>query len=288
MSEASNLILSRLLESRTGQSLSLSRQWRISSVLAGLMRDRGIANIDELAAAITKSRDSRLETEVVDALLNNETYFFRDQLPFDLVEQKILPLLAKNRADSKRISIWSAGCSTGQEALSLALLFAERKAMWADWTIEIVATDVSETAVKAAREACFSQFHIQRGLSMMHLVKWFDDTAQGWRAKDELRGMIRYQVHNILDAPPIKRAFDIVLCRNVLLYFSDENRRRAMDRIAQAMSPDGRLLLGASETLVGGAVQFETDPQNPAIHRRVSADALPKIGWKSHDTLPTV
>ena len=152
VSDSSSRILAGLLEARTGQQLTMSRRWRIETALSALLRERGIPTLDELITILVMGRDPGLATQVVEALLNNETYFFRDRTPFDLLTKAALPKLIQRRQSTKRLRIWSAGCSTGQEAYSLAMLFAEDPQRWAGWTIDIVGSDVSESAVRRARE----------------------------------------------------------------------------------------------------------------------------------------
>ena len=166
MSGISERIVADLLFTRTGQQLTEARRWRIQTALAGLFRDRGISNIDQLVCMLAEPREATLAQEVVEALLNNETYFFRDRLMFDILAREVLPDLAARRADTRRLSIWSAGCSTGQEALSIAMLFADDPARWAGWTIDILGTDISGKAIAGARRGVYSQFEIQRGLGV--------------------------------------------------------------------------------------------------------------------------
>lgn len=274
VNEASNRILAGLLEAKTGQQLSVSRRWRIGTALSGLFRERGIAGVDELITILTQTRDSTLAREVVEALLNNETYFFRDRAMFDLLSARVLPELAVSRASTKKLSIWSAGCSTGQEALSIAMMFADQPNLWADWQIEIVGTDVSQSVINAARKGCYTQFEIQRGLGVAQMIKWFDEVANGWQANGRLRQMVRFEVHNILDPLPNFPRFDLVLCRNVLLYFEGPNRGRAFDRVASVMAPDAWLMLGAGETVIGQTERLAPDPGYMGLYR--VATAAPK------------
>jgi chemotaxis protein methyltransferase CheR len=277
MSEVSTRILSGLFESRTGQQLSASRRWRIGTALSGLFRERGISGLDELVARLAQTRETALARQVVEALLNNETYFFRDRAMFDLLATKVLPELALARAGTRRLSIWSAGCSTGQEALSLAMLFAEQEAQWQGWTIDIFGTDVSEAVIESARAACYSQFEVQRGLAVGQMLRWFEETPQGWQASDRLRRMIRFEVHNILEAMPNFPRFDLVLCRNVLLYFEGPNRTRAFDRVASLMAPDAWLMLGAGETVIGQTERLTPDGEIMGLYRLADA-ADPRRG----------
>lgn len=254
--DVSHRIVADLLRARTGQQLTESRRWRIGTALAGVFRERGISNIDQLVCLLAEPREAKLAQEVVEALLNNETYFFRDRAMFDQLPQTVLPQLAEARAATRRLSIWSAGCSTGQEALTLAMLFAENPAQWSGWRIEILGTDVSSRAIEAAREGYFTQFEIQRGLGVAQMLTWFEETPKGWRARPELRHRLRFERRNILDAAPAERQFDLVLCRNVLLYFDRAIRARALARLGESLAPDGWLMLGAGEAPVGQTSQL--------------------------------
>jgi chemotaxis protein methyltransferase CheR len=254
----------------------MSRRWRIETALSALLRERGIPTLDELITILVMGREPSLATQVVEALLNNETYFFRDRAPFDLLARAALPKLMQRRANTKRLTIWSAGCSTGQEAYSLAMLFAEDPVKWAGWTIDILGTDVSETVVRRAREGYYSQFEVQRGLGITQMIRWFEETDNGWRAVEPLRRMVRFQVQNLLEQPPHPGMFDIVLCRNVLLYLNQERRGLVFDRIADAMAQDGWLMLGAGETVIGQTRRFEADVDARGLYRRTGTD-LPQI-----------
>lgn len=256
-SEASHQIIADLLEARTGQHLTESRRWRVNSALAGIFRQYGISNVDQLVCLLADSGADGLAQEVVEALLNNETYFFRDKPTFDQLPGEILPELAERRRDVRRLSIWSAGCSTGQEVYSLAMLFAEQAERWQGWTIDIVGTDVSHRAIQVARSGIYSQFEVQRGLGVTQMLRHFDETPNGWRLRDEVRGMVRFAQGNLLTAPhPARLPFDLVLCRNVLLYFDRQVRHDAFERLSRAVLPDGFLMLGAGETVVGQTDRF--------------------------------
>ena len=181
VSDSSLRILAGLLEARTGQQLTMSRRWRVETALSSLLRERGITTLDELITILVMGKEPSLSQRVVEALLNNETYFFRDRLPFDQMSQTALPALAERRRDSKRIRIWSAGCSSGQELYSLAMLFAEDPMRWHGWSIDLMGSDVSETAVNRARAGLYTQFEAQRGLGVTQMIRWFSENEQGWR-----------------------------------------------------------------------------------------------------------
>jgi chemotaxis protein methyltransferase CheR len=267
ISDSSSRILAGLLEARTGQQLTMSRRWRIETALSSLLRERGIASLDELITILVMGKEPSLSNQVVEALLNNETYFFRDRSPFDVLSRSILPALVQRSGSSRRLRIWSAGCSTGQEVYSLAMMFAEDEAAWRGWTIDILGTDVSSTVVDRARAGVYTQFEVQRGLGINQTIKWFEESDDGWRVVEALRRPLRFQVHNILEPAPHPGQFDIVLCRNVLLYLNAEKRRAAFDRLASAMAPDGCLMLGAGETVIGQTKRLRSDPQARGLYR---------------------
>jgi chemotaxis protein methyltransferase CheR len=273
VSDSSSRILGSLLEARTGQQLTMSRRWRIETALAALLRERGIATLDELITILVMGREPSLTNQVVEALLNNETYFFRDRSPFDLLASHALPKLARRHASSRRIRIWSAGCSTGQEAYSLSMLFAENALAWNGWTIDILATDVSNSAIERARSGTYTQFEVQRGLGIKQMIRWFEECEGGWRAVEALRKPVRFQVHNLLEKPPHPGDFDIVLCRNVLLYLCAQKRTLAFERLSSAMAPDGWLMLGAGETVIGQTRKLAADPKARGLYRLVDTPA---------------
>ena len=274
ISDSSSRILAGLLEARTGQQLTMSRRWRIETALSTLLRERGIATLDELITILVMGKEPGLSQQVVEALLNNETSFFRDRAPFDVLQRHALPELAQRRHKSKRLRIWSAGCSTGQEVYSLAMLFAEDPEQWRGWTIDILGTDVSNGCVDRARAGSYSQFEVQRGLGINQMIKWFEECADGWRAVEALRKPVRFQVHNLLEPSPHPGGFDIVLCRNVLLYLSPEKKALAFERIAGAMAEDGWLMLGAGETVIGQTSKLGADIKVRGLYRLVGNGSL--------------
>jgi chemotaxis protein methyltransferase CheR len=251
---AMNLIAS-LLERRTGQQIAANRAWRIETALKPILRERGLATLDDLVTQLMGCRNGELGDVVVDALLNQETSFFRDAAVLDMVADAARELQAET--PHRRLRIWSAGCSTGQEPLSLAMLLSERGA--ADPAMrmpEIVATDVSPSALIRARAGRFSQFEIQRGLSVRRMMGWFEGGEAEWVANPDLVRKVHFRQQNLAGDPPPPGKFDIVLCRNVLLYFSGALRKRVFDTMAQAVLPGGFLVLGAGETVIGQTGHF--------------------------------
>ena len=285
---ASLQIVADLLAEHTGQHLTESRRWRVSSALAGVFREHGISNADQLVCLLESQRTTaarrKLTSQVVEALLNNETYFFRDKPTFDQLPDVILPNIARKRADTRRISIWCAGCSTGQEVHSLAMVFADNPERWHGWTIDLLGTDVSERAVDAARSGLYSQFEVQRGLGVIEMLRHFDETKDGWQVKDTTRQITRFAPHNVLEEPPARARFDLILCRNVLLYFDQPTRERAFARLASAMNADGFLMLGAGETVVGQTSAFVPVPDRASLYELRQANAARSVSARAFAT----
>jgi chemotaxis protein methyltransferase CheR len=281
VSETSRRILASLLEAKTGQQLATNRRWRIETALASIMRERGYEGIDQLVSRLVARADPGLQDAVIEALLNNETYFFRDRLPFDLLMAGPIKRLERERAARKRLSIWCAGCSSGQEAYSLAMSFADEKLRWAGWQIEIVGTDLSKSAIQRAKSGTYSQFEVQRGLPVMQMIRHFEELGGGdWQISEALRRQVRFEARNIIDAPPAPGRFDIILCRNLLLYFSPDMRRLAFNRLAEAVAPDGALMLGAGETVLGQTDRFVSDAECRGLYipaRPADAQAKTKV-----------
>ena len=257
-------VLTAILESRTGQQLGANRAWRIETELTPLMRDLGLASLEALAVAAQRS--PAIAEQVADALLNQESSFFRDAAVLDLVARA----LAAMRVDhpERRLRIWSAGCSFGQEPLSLAMLFAEQPALAGAAMPEIVATDVSEAALARARSGRYSQFEIQRGLPIRRMVEWFDTDGTDWIAKPELVRRIAFRRMNLVAGALPSGRFDVVLCRNVLLYLTPEDRRQILDRFATILQPGGVLVLGAGETTIGQTEAFQPSPTYRGLYER--------------------
>jgi chemotaxis protein methyltransferase CheR len=269
MSDTAARILAGLLEARTGQQLTTSRRWRIETALQSLMRERGLPSLDHLTAALAGGREPALAEAVVEALLNNETFFYRDRPAFELLLGPALSRIRRCRERDRLLRIWSAGCSTGQEAYSLAMHFAEQKMLWQGWKIEIVGTDVSRSAVEKARAGIYTQFEVQRGLGVMQMIRCFEECPGAtWRISPDLQRAVHFQVHSLAEPPPQPGEFDIILCRNVLLYFSVEMRSRVFDRLAEASHADTVLMLGAGETVIGQTRQFVSDPDCRGLYIR--------------------
>lgn len=231
----------------------------METALKPVLRNHGLSDIDDLAARLLAHRDPRLEEEVVNALLNNESSFFRDLQTFDMIHRHILPAIHADRKD-RVLRIWSAGCSTGQEVYSLAIQLRNEMALWRGWRIEILATDISTAAIDQARSGVFSQMDVQRGLAVGDLIKWFEPVGDEWRASPELRRMIDFRTDNLFDARAPAGEYDLLLCRNVLLYFTQERRQSVFRLLLRHSHERSVLLLGAGETVIGHSEDFIPHP----------------------------
>lgn len=261
-SESAYRVLMGVLESRTGQTLSPSRIWRIEMSLKPVMQRHGIADLDALVAALVTSNSRQLLDDTVDAMLNNETYFYREYSVFDDIASTALEYLHRINQRKQRLTIWHCGVSTGQEAYSMAMLLAEQGERWAGWQIDIVGTDVSYQAISRARVGLYSQFEIQRGLPVQRMVRWFDQTDGGWLAKADLRRRVDFSVQNMLtDRPPLASPADLIFCRNLLLYFSPAMRQKAFAKLRAMAAAQSFLVLGAGETVLGQTDQFVASPR---------------------------
>lgn len=262
---SAHALFARLLEDRTGQQIAAGRHWRIDAALRTLAQAHGMADVDQLARALDGGRNAPLLDDLVDALLNHETYFFRDRAPFDQLAEAALPRLAEARRDRRRLRLWCAGCSTGQEAYSVAMLLADQPARWQGWAIDLLGTDVSPATIARATEGLYSRFEVQRGLPVKLMVRHFESEGDNWRVQPELRRQLRFLRHNLLEPPPGR--FDVILCRNVLLYLTPALRRLAFDRLASALMRDGLLMLGAGETVIGQTDAFLPDADCRGFYR---------------------
>ncbi len=274
VSDTSAEILSALLLRRAGHPLSSDRQYRIETALGPVLRSRGFGSIDSLVVAMASEPDDQLETEIVEALLNNETYFFRDRTPFELIGNYLQDRVAQVRTN-RRISIWCAGVSTGQEAYSLAMLFEDQAQKWRGWHIHILGTDVSALAIKRAHAGLYTQFEVQRGLPTRQLVSHFEKSGANWQISAALRAQVQFLCQDVTrDQAATLPAHDIILCRNLLLYLPPETRREVFSRLRAALAPDGVLVLGAAETILGQTDVFEPDTGYRGLYRAKTPAAV--------------
>ena len=258
--------LRKMLRDRSGLVLSAEKQYLAESRLLPVARRHGLTTLGELVAQIRQRPMSPLAADTVEAMTTNETFFFRDRLPFESFRDVIMPALLAARAREKRIRIWCAAASTGQEPYSLAMALKEMGAAVAGFRIEIVATDLSGEVLDRAKSGIYSQFEVQRGLPIQLLVKYFTQTGDGWQIAPELRAMVQFRTLNLLNDFSPLGTFDVVFCRNVLIYFDQETKIGVFNRIAKQVADEGYLVLGAAETVVGLTEAFKPVPDRRGLY----------------------
>jgi chemotaxis protein methyltransferase CheR len=248
--------LAGLLKARSGLIIGPDKVYLLETRLVSLMRREQLADLNALADRLARPGAEPLTREVIEAMTTNESFFFRDDKPFQHFRTQALPRLIMGRPPGAGLRIWSAASSTGQEAYSLAMILAENKAMLGGRRVEIFGTDIARGPLTRARDGQYTQFEVQRGLPVQYLMKYFKKEDPHWRIAPEIREMARFREFNLLgDLRPLGR-FDIVFCRNVLIYFDPPTKTRVLEAIAAQMPPDGILYLGGAETVLGVTPRF--------------------------------
>jgi len=253
--------------------LTREKAYLLESRLLPVARKRGLKSVDELVGAVRQRPSGDIARDVVEAMTTNESFFFRDIKPFEQFKSVVLPALLKSRAARRQIRIWSAACSSGQEPYTLSMLLAEEQAKLAGWSIDILATDLSTEILEKAEAGLYSQFEVQRGLPIQYLVKYFKQQGERWQIDAGLRSRVRYRVFNLLDEPAGLGGFDVIFCRNVLIYFDQPTKTTVLARLARVLAPDGFLYLGGAETVLGISDKFQASPDNRGIYRPTAVAA---------------
>jgi chemotaxis protein methyltransferase CheR len=257
--------LRKLLKERSGLDLSADKQYLVESRLMPLARKAGLPGLAELVAKL-KGGAEPLTAEVVEAMTTNETFFFRDKVPFDHLKATVLPELLQARAGRRSLRIWCAASSTGQEPYSIAMCLKELGSMLAGWRVEIVATDLSQGVLEKSRAGLFSQFEVQRGLPIQLLVKHFTQVGELWQLNADIRAMVQFKQLNLLQDFSHLGGFDVIFCRNVLIYFDQDTKTNVFGRLARLIESDGFLMLGAAETVVGLTDAFKPYPEKRGLY----------------------
>lgn len=250
MNESSYADICKFVEKNSGIVLGSSKAYLIESRLTPVAKEFGFENVLAMAASLG-SANAALSDAVVDAMTTNESFFFRDTTPFEAFEKNILPMLVEARRRTGRLRIWCAAASTGQEPYSLAMVMLANKRLWAGLKVDIIATDLSPTALARAKAGLYSQFEVQRGLPIQMLVDNFTQQGTSWQISDEVKSMIKFKQLNLLSPLNEIGTADLVFCRNVLIYFDVPTKKRVLEAIGRVMPADGFLVLGASETMMG-------------------------------------
>jgi len=241
---------------RSGLVLSLDKGYLLESRLAPLARAEGYPSIEALINSARRENSDRLLWSITEALATHETFFFRDNTPFDLFKNEVLPVLSRARGTTGKIRIWCAACSSGQEPYSLAMLLEEERARLNGLKVEIVATDMAGRILEKAKAGVYSQFEVQRGLPIQRLIAHFEQNGEQWRIKPNIRQMVTFQKQNLLENFNALGNFDVIFCRNVLIYFDAETKSKVLNNLARQTARDGYLIMGAAETVVGLSNEF--------------------------------
>ncbi|MDJ0968832.1 MAG: protein-glutamate O-methyltransferase [Kiloniellales bacterium] len=259
-------LVAKILKDRSGLVLGSDKAYLLESRLNPVARKYDLAGVDDLVAMIRAGGNEKLLVDITEAMTTNESFFFRDQKPFDQFRDLVLPYMLDHRSQAKTLRIWCAACSSGQEPYSLAMLLKEQAAGLAGWTIEILATDLSLEILSKAKEGIYSQFEVQRGLPVGLLVKYFKQDGERWQISDEIRSMVSFKPHNLLHQPQGLQQVDVVFCRNVLIYFDPETKTTTLDSISNVMAEDGFLFLGGAETVLGVSERFQLIPGQRGVY----------------------
>jgi len=280
MTSADFAVIAAFLKERSGLIIAQDKTYLLETRLVAILRDHNLAGLPGLADHLRQPGPSPIKNKVVDAMTTNETSFFRDNHPFDAMRQSLIPGLIDRRAGARALRIWSAACSTGQEPYSLAMMMKDHFPILAGWKVEIIATDLSPTVLDRARDGLYSTFEVQRGLPIQMLIRHFDQEEPNWRIKREIRQTVSFRPLNLLEDFSSLGQFDIVLCRNVLIYFDQPTKTRILNQITRRMAPDGALLLGGAESVFGLCDALAALPGHKGVYgharpARPAASTLP-------------
>ncbi len=263
--------LKTFLKDRSGLVLSNDKQYLVESRIIPVAREAKLETLSAVVAAIKKGGHRKLETDVVEAMTTNESFFFRDKTPFDHFNETMLPSLLEARAKTRSLKIWCAAASTGQEPYSLGICLKEAQSKLTGWRTRILGTDLSNEVLDKAKAGIYSQFEVQRGLPIQMLLKYFEQQGEMWQINAAMRAMIEWKKFNLLDSFTHLGEFDIIFCRNVLIYFDQETKSEILDRMSKSLPDDGYLVLGAAETVVGLTGSFAPVPGKRGLFQRKTA-----------------
>ncbi|MCH7987958.1 MAG: protein-glutamate O-methyltransferase CheR [Planctomycetes bacterium] len=272
MTPADYEYISNFLLGTSGLALGSGKEYLVEARLIPLAQSLGLEGISELVLELKKGAELKVTSGVTEAMTTNETSFFRDKTPFEELKNQIIPNLMEARKTSKRLKIWCAAAATGQEPYTISMILDDEFPQLRDWTVEILATDIDQQALERSRSGIYTQFEMQRGLPIQMLMKYFEQIETGWQIKENMRNTIQWKQLNLLDNFNHLGKFDIIFCRNVLIYFQQETKKDILDRFRTMIQDDGYLYLGAAETVLGITEAFDR------IREYKSAVYVPAVG----------
>ena len=268
-------LLAKLIRDRSGLNLTKDKGYLLESRLLPVARQHNLKTLEELTMKLRSRPDNALVRDVVEAMTTNESFFFRDVKPFDQFKEVVLPHLLATKTATRSIKIWSAACSSGQEPYSLGMILKEEKAKLQGWNIDIVATDLSTQILSKAQAGQYAQFEVQRGLPIQYLVKYFKQQGDRWQIDQSIRDMVRFRPLNLLEDFSSLGTFDVIFCRNVLIYFDQPTKTTVLERMSRQMTSDGYLFLGGAETVVGITNKFQTTLNQRGLYQQAGAAQKP-------------
>ncbi|MCX2725426.1 CheR family methyltransferase [Roseibium salinum] len=270
--------LKTFLKTRSGLVLSNDKQYLVESRLLPVARSSKLETLSAVIQTLKRGTNRVLETEVIEAMTTNESFFFRDKTPFDHFKDTMLPSLLESRANRKQLKIWCAAASTGQEPYSLGICLQEMAAKMPGWRTRILGTDLSQEVLEKAKAGLYSQFEVQRGLPIQMLLKYFEQKGDMWQISAGLRAMVEWKKLNLLESFSHLGEFDIIFCRNVLIYFDQQTKTEILGRLAKSVPDDGYLVLGAAETVVGLTDAFKPMPGKRGLFQKKQTASSTGLG----------
>lgn len=272
MNPADFEFLSDLVKRESGLILNQDKSYLLESRLMPIVRRREMKDLVELVAATKSGGDKSLVNEITEAMTTNESFFFRDTKPFDTFRDVSLAHLLEARKHKKSIRIWCAAASSGQEPYSLAMILKEQAAKLAGWKIEIIGTDLSTDILAKAKAGIYTQFEVQRGLPVQLLMKYFTKEGESWQINSDIRDMVQYKAFNLLDDPRMMGQFDVIFCRNVLIYFDQPTKAEVLERLSERLPDDGVIYLGGAETVLGLTKKFRPVANLRGVYEKSSGE----------------
>lgn len=256
-----------LLKEKSGLSLTEDKSYLLESRLAPIAKKWNHPSVESLASTLKDSPSPQIVNDIVEAMTTNETFFFRDTRPFDIFKSVVVPYMREKRAAQRQLKIWAAAASSGQEPYSIAMILQELSE-FSSWNIDILGTDISKDILEQAKEARYTQFEAQRGLPIQLLMNYFTQNNERWDLNDVIKRMVRYEQFNLLDSPSRFGTFDVIFCRNVLIYFDAPTKTKVFQKLSQQLSPDGFLFLGGAETVLGLTDEFKPVPNQRGLYAK--------------------
>ncbi len=254
------------LYKNSGLAITEAKIYLLDSRLTPVAKKHGFADLAAMTQSLRSTANPVIQKDVIDAMMTNETLFFRDERPFRQLTTNVMPTMVTARENMKSLRIWSAACSTGQEPYSIAMTIADNFPQLSNWAINILATDLSDIALAQARTAEYNQFEVQRGLPIQMLMKHFEQDGQKWRINEKIRKMVNFKNFNLLESMDALPKFDIILCRNVLIYFDEATKKKILSNIIKKLAPDGFLFLGGAESVMGLCPELKHVHDSPGLY----------------------